>query len=802
MAEEKKIINPQTNNSNQWNNSQWAWSKDDFNLNFQEIEKGTDNTSKANTAKVENIASKPPEKQTVEKTQDNNLNFSSDIFAKPEEKETIKEDISKAEIPKNVQSEILKPRTSDIDTTTPIKNEVSPSKLSDTKIENAPEKVNFSINEDMNKKSDVEKNMFAENTTTPQTISKPNTAKQQTQASSTPPPPANRLNNQSNPNTANVATTANVVNWINNTNNQNKTVKSPTIANKVNEVKPIQINTNNTAPKTPVVAQATPNTMNNSAQPLNKPTQTSPMPPSDQEQTAEKKSDNMDLDSMIAMFEKTETKTTVIKDEEKKVPQNTIREHSDENLSLDKLSLSSNNKTAQAASVIPATQSTKENTNTVNINNSTGEKPNKKGLISTIVLIWLIVISWIIVWFMYPEEIKSVFWWGWEIENQNNNIESNAWSDIGTWMIQIADFGSWDDESLNEDDAENLSWNNNILSGDNTTLAKLKELEQTWSESHKEWLKNLFSMVDEDFEDNIEVTWNYIYDLLLSNANKGDMSFVLDSSINSWGELQIWEYNREMFENEETLNEAMDKMLNMFGWDDWIELVNNTDSSDDNSFNNSNGYSTDENNVYFNWEIIKWADPSSFIIIDDNTAEDKNYIYKDWVIIEEKNSSWNIDPEISSWTNTWELDPFQDLENLIDTKDQFKLDTIEKLNSYIITAQYFYEIWVENTHDEMIKYSEYIKSKAQKFITEVEGSDVIEVEKVDKYIDQFDRYILKLEWFENEIKVTVSVDDFHNSADDYKTDENIYSIYDLNEDNLENDSEEATEDNITYLIIE
>lgn len=500
-----------------------------------------------------------------------------------------------------------------------------------------------------------------------------------------------------------------------------------------------------------------------------------------------------------------------------------------------------------------------QNGKSVNVNDEAKKNKTKKWILSTIALVVLLAIAWVIVWFMYPEEIKGIFW-GWNdnvVENINweENIEVNNGSDVNSgWTIDIADFGSWETDSLSGD-VENLTWSNDLLTGNVKILARLEDLETTWTDSHKELLKRFFAITDPDFDSNMKISADTIYKFLLESAEK------------KWEDLNIEEKDREIFENEQALNmllpmmetlkedennsnnnkeesyDLLDTSYITYN-DDLVDIIDKEITAYEN-FVNSEMSDEDYKNyqailidliaeletlgcfkedcsiydpakIYLNYAI----DAVRNINVVTNRSEFENKFtelfdiliaaqssfneeYVNWENISDTvNNEDNVDienngnSENTSWTNEDGINPFQDLENVINTNDAYKKDAIDELQSYIDQADYFYNLWMENNHDDMIKYANYIKSKAESFIEEIDADDVLNTEKFEKYMEQFGRYMIKLQEYETQVnQVVISIDDMtHNSADDFAYEDNsegvdTYSIDDFQKDETTEDDE-------------
>ncbi len=91
----------------------------------------------------------------------------------------------------------------------------------------------------------------------------------------------------------------------------------------------------------------------------------------------------------------------------------------------------------------------------------------------------------------------------------------------------------------------------------------------------------------------------------------------------------------------------------------------------------------------------------------------------------------------------WALTPFQDMETFIDGTNQYQKETIEKMELYKAQGEKFVIEGAEKNETILIKYGNYMIKKSDYVINKIKEENKVDSILIDKYIQQFNRYIEK-----------------------------------------------------------
>ncbi len=109
---------------------------------------------------------------------------------------------------------------------------------------------------------------------------------------------------------------------------------------------------------------------------------------------------------------------------------------------------------------------------------------------------------------------------------------------------------------------------------------------------------------------------------------------------------------------------------------------------------------------------------------------------------EQENTTWQENTEnTNDETEEWGLTPFQDMETFIDGVNQYQKETIEKVESYKAQGEKFIMIGTEREDPILVKYWTYIVKKSERIIMNIKKDNTVDIEHIEKYFNQFDRYI-------------------------------------------------------------
>ena len=112
----------------------------------------------------------------------------------------------------------------------------------------------------------------------------------------------------------------------------------------------------------------------------------------------------------------------------------------------------------------------------------------------------------------------------------------------------------------------------------------------------------------------------------------------------------------------------------------------------------------------------------------------------------EPETKWEeVIQEVHNSADTWEIDTYKDLWLLIDEDKSDENEVLKSLNDYKAKAIIYQERGSQNDNQTIYKYSTYIIKKCTTLIENIETTWKMDINEVNKYFDQFDWYLSKME---------------------------------------------------------